>query len=515
MSVKTAFTPEDLAFIVQTGRNPETALEQLQRFESGFPSLRLVRPILAGDGMQQLGEETQQALISLFNTYAKKSVGYKFVPASGAASRMFRSLFTVLREGEKSSEKVKKEVEVYMKGLPQFAFYDTLAEALKEEGLDIEDLRQAGDHEPILTCLLSPDKVNLSSLPKGLIPFHGKGDKARTALQEHAWEAALYGKSQGGQAQVHVTVSEEHQSGIEEHLLTTFAEIEKQVEVTFSLETSLQQPQTDTLAVDLDNQPFRLESGGLLFRPGGHGALLENLNQLEADWAFIKNVDNVVPDSKVIPTVHWKKVMGGMLAQTQEKVFSILRKLDDLAPSEWETHEPSWRAFVQEELYVGLPEAYENWGTEEKIDFLRSRLDRPIRVLGCIRTEENTGGGPYWVQADDGSLSLQVVETAQIDMENPLQKDIASRSGYANITFLICGLKDYKGRAFDLIKYRDEQTGFIVEKSLDGRPLKALELPGLWNGAMADWISLFVEVPQAVFNPVKSVIDLLNPMHQA
>lgn len=501
------FSPHDLVQINESGRNLENILAQLDRFVHGFPPLKLSRPVTPGDGLFQLDDlEEQEAFIEIFEEASRQHQVCKFVPASGAASRMFKTLYAFINTPQEVGESQKKEVAHICENFAQFAFFSNLNAALSKAGFDLDSLLAKKDYPLIINHLLSEKGLNYGNMPKALLPFHQYDGFVRTALEEHLAEAAHYCISAGGQVRVHFTVSAHHQDDIQAHLNKVVPKYEELFPYRFHIETSIQHPKTDTLAVDLENQPVRDDAGKLVFRPGGHGALLENLNQLEADWVFIKNIDNVVPDNRKASTFHWKKVIGGVLISFQRKIFHWLLHLGKnglLA-------EKDLVSSMEEELGIGFVPEYESWENEKRLTYLRKKLNRPIRVCGVIRTTENTGGGPFWVENKDKTLSLQIVETAQIDLDNPGQKAIAAQSRIANITDLVCGLKDYQGKKFDLLSFRDEHTGFITEKSLNGKSLKALELPGLWNGSMADWHTILVEVPVSTFNPVKSVSDLLN-----
>lgn len=499
------FTPQDLQQISQSGRDLGAVKVQLDRFQNGFPPIKLVRPITAKDGLFPMDKQAEAAYIKLFEEAASSHQVCKFVPASGAASRMFRTLFAFVADPEGLEDSQKEEVAFVCKNLSKFAFYPALKASLTKAGNDVEELISNQKYDAIIRHLLSESGLNFGKIPKALLPFHRYDGFVRTALEEHLVEAAHYCVSKGNQVNLHFTISEQHQNWVKAHLAAVVPAYEQQFGVQFNIETSIQHPKTDTLAVDLKNHPLRDENGKLIFRPGGHGALLENMNHLEADWVFIKNIDNVVPDNWKASTFHWKKVIGGVLVSFQQKIFSWLHRLDE----EGLSAEKELIRFMQKALGIGIVPGYESWEDEKRLAYLRSKLNRPIRVCGIISTDENTGGGPFWVQDEDRSISLQIAETAQIDLSNPDQKHIAEQSRFANITDLVCGLKDYEGNSFDLPAFRDDNTGFITGKSLNGKDLKALELPGLWNGSMADWHTLLVEVPVATFNPVKSVGDLL------
>ncbi|MEM6263883.1 MAG: DUF4301 family protein [Bacteroidota bacterium] len=512
---------EDLPFLsaqdvlqLQThGVKLEQVKEQISHFVSGFPALKLVRPVGYGDGVIKLSEETASTYFQQFEQAAERMNICKFVPASGAASRMFRLLFTYLEANRRGEKLQQAQVDRFFANLHQFAFYAPLKNALAENGLDLDKLLEKEDFLPVLECLLGEAGLNFGQLPKALIPFHRYPDHCRTAVEEHLVEGALYGCSRGNHVHVHFTVSKHHLARIKEHVENALSDLEEKFECKFHPDFSIQLPSTDTIAVDLENKPFRDEEGRLVLRPGGHGALLENLNQVQADLIFIKNVDNVVPEHLSAPTVFWKKVIGGVLITVQKQVFEWLQRMESWKT--WPTEENESQAvdFIQSSLNIALSSDYAARSPKVRVDMIRDLLNRPLRVLGIIRTDEPTGGGPFWVAHPNGSQSLQIVETAQINLKDPAQKSVVSASYFANITDLVCGIRNYRGEKFDLLQYRDKEAGFIAEKSLNGRPLKALEHPGLWNGAMAYWNTILVEVPQETFNPVKSVMDLLEEGH--
>lgn len=504
-----SFSAQDLLFLTQTGRQLESVQEQLDRFQSGFPALRLVKAARIGEGILKVEPEDMPDLIQGYAEAVKQRRSCKFVPASGAASRMFRSLYGFLDAPDQMS----KEIERFFSELPSFAFYAALEASLKEKGEDIKDLLSRQAYSRILQELLLEAGMNYGQLPKALICFHREKGSVRTALEEHLIEGMNYCRSKDGQVHLHITLSPQHISLVQAFLEEVLSAYEAQFDVRFHISMSTQDPTTDTIAVDMDNQPMRDEEGQLIFRPGGHGALLSNLNQIDADWVFIKNVDNVTTDLWKHPTYLWKETLGGLFVRHQEKIFAYLRRLDEEATMP-EALEKEIIAYMKEELNITSPLAYSDWSLERRKAHLHKKLNRPLRVCGVIRTEEQTGGGPFWIEESDGSLSLQLVETAQINLEDSQQQEIAAQSSFANITDLVCGWKTYQGHTFDLMQYRDPETGFITQKSLNGQALKAQELPGLWNGSMADWTTILVEVPTSTFNPVKSVMDLLEAAHQ-
>ncbi len=514
------FTAKDKEQFQSKGITPETVAQQIERFKTGFPFIRLAAPATAGKGIEVYDEKTVKELATYFDENKAAYEVLKFVPASGAASRMFKKLFAFRESFTGSREELEKleqendlqSLGYFFKNLHKFAFYPLLSEALKKDGLDLEYLRKQKDYHTLLDYLLTGKGLGYGRLPKALLHFHLYPDGPRRAFEEHLVEAAHYATDKEGVARVHFTVSPEHQREFREAVESVREKYEKRFGVHFDITFSQQKPSTDTLAVDMNNRPFRNPDGSLLFRPGGHGALIENLNDLQGEIIFVKNIDNIVPDRLRETTYLYKKVIGGLLFRLQEKTFEYLDGLEDGNLSEAELEEI--KTFAAGALHIFIPPAYEGYDKMEKIDFLFGKLNRPMRVAGMVKNEGEPGGGPFWVLNDDDELSLQIVESSQINFDDPEQKAMVARATHFNPVDLVCGVRNFKGEPFDLREFVDPQTGFISIKSKDGRDLKAQELPGLWNGAMADWITLFVETPLITFNPVKTINDLLRPQHQ-
>jgi hypothetical protein len=400
----------------------------------------------------------------------------------------------------------------FFNNLKKFAFYEELKALLRKNGYDLEKLIAGLDFQPVLNYFLSEEGMDYASKPKGLLLFHNYEDGPRLSVEEHLVEGAHYSTDKNNKTSVHLTVSPEHQQKFEEAIKLKKEKYEKKFDVSFDISFSQQKPSTDTIAVDMHNEPFRNSDGSLLFRPGGHGALIENLNDLNGEIIFIKNIDNVVPDRLKGETYIYKKVIGGLLMKLQESNFEFLDMLEDgnLHDDELE----NIRQFAENELNIFVPAAYDGYEKIEKIDFLYGMMNRPMRVCGMVKNEGEPGGGPFWVINDRDEWSLQIVESSQIDFSNEEQKEIAGQASHFNPVDLVCAVKDFKGENFDLREFVDPETGFVSQKSKDGKELKAQELPGLWNGAMADWITIFVETPIITFNPVKIINDLLRPQHQ-
>ena len=510
------YTPKDLAEFEKRGIDQKDIDTQIQNFIEGFPFTALKRAATIGDGINKYEDKDAKAYVDEFETEVRSKKVFKFVPASGAASRMFKDLFSFIddwRDGKVDADSVDGEegrgtVGHMIRNIDKMALYNDLNAIVEDLDGDI-----AGrNYGSVIEGILSDDGLNYGNLPKGLLQFHQYDEFDRTAVEEHLVEGALYCKDSDGRVRMHFTISPEHQSEFEKLLGTVVPSYEKEFEVSYDISFSQQKPYTDTIAVDMSNEPFREEDGSILFRPGGHGALLENLNGLDGDVIFIKNVDNVVPDRIKQDTIFNKKLIAGVLLINQKKIFQYLERMDAGQNSDAFIDEIS--QFMENDLSITLHEDFRNWGSDKRLSYLRNMLDRPLRVCGMVLNTGEPGGGPFWVKDSiRGSVQLQICETAQIDLEDPKQEKILKKSTHFNPTDLVCGVKNYKGKKYDLLKYRDPKTGFISYKSKNGKDLKAQELPGLWNGSMADWNTIFVEVPIITFNPVKTVFDLLRDEH--
>ena len=477
--------------------------QQLEYFRDGFPFLQLHHAATCGDGMLQLTVVETENLVQFYDKKCRVRTIYKFVPASGAATRMFKDLYEFLSSG---GEKETAAVQEVFDRMVDFAFYQELKKIFETKMID------TSDKEKIVESILLQNGMNYGNLPKGMLLFHKYTDAARTALEEHLVEGAQYAVNADGSVNLHFTVSPEHQQSFENLVNEKKKKYEELFGIHYNIEFSQQKPSTDILAVDLENQPIRNADGSILFRPGGHGALLENLNEIDADIIFIKNIDNVAPDWLLPVTVKYKKALAGLLMALQEQVAEYYRLLRDGDDSDERIKEVLY--FLKTKLSFQTPTTILDWTPEVIKDYLLDILHRPIRVCGMVRNEGEPGGGPFWVRNGDTSVSLQIAELSQIDMNDPQQKAIAMGATHFNPVDLVCAVKDNEGRYFDLLNYRDPNTGFISKKSKDGVELKAQELPGLWNGAMAFWNTVFVEVPIETFNPVKTINDLLRPQHQ-
>ncbi len=503
--------PSDEILLKKKGITPEKIDEQLQAFISGFPYLEIRSAAEAGNGIVQLKKDEITSILQHWDEYLQSAATIiKFVPASGAASRMFKDLFEFLESKndvpESSFEKK------FFNEIKKFAFYEELNEAcIKNTGKSIDELIDNKQFKPIIENLLSEKGLNYGSLPKGLLRFHSYyPTEKRTPAQEHLVEGALYAASTSGKVNIHFTVSTEHRALFEKHLKETMLDYEKIFGVNYNVSFSEQKPSTDTIAADENNQPFR-DKGELVFRPGGHGALIENLNDLNGDIVFIKNIDNVVPDSLKKSTVTYKKLIAGILVNLQKQCFAYLHELENESISSTKLLVIS--QFCEIRLNNHNPDLQSLSHLDLK-NYLVGKLNRPIRICGMVKNAGEPGGGPFLTVNVDGTVSPQILESSQINLNNPADKEKMLNSTHFNPVDLVCAIKNYKGEKFDLVKFVDKKTGFISLKSKNGKELKALELPGLWNGAMSDWNTVFVEVPMETFNPVKTVNDLLRPEHQ-
>lgn len=499
---------KDVEYIQSNGIAVTEVQKQLSRFKEGFPDMQLTQPVSEGNGLLKLSPAALQANIEKYDLEGRKQDTVKFVPASGAASRMFKLLYHFLEEGTNGEN---ADISTFYSSLPNFAFYEELKAHCPSEKT-FENWKITKD-KTLVQALLQKPGLNYGFLPKALLTFHKyENGTFRKAIDEHLVEGARYCKNENSAVYIHFTVSEEHLDFFKNHLSQVQPTFEEQFKVQYRISFSTQDKATDTIAVYPDNAPFRTADGHLLFRPGGHGALLQNLNALHADIVFIKNVDNVAAEWLLEDTVNYKKALAGVLLDMQAKIFDYCRLLKDKHSFTREL-ENEILTLLQDKCGCILHEAYANLNTLERSAYLFSMLHRPIRVCGVVEAS-NTGGGPFWVRHTDGTERLQLVETAQVNPNDTQQMKILSASRYANITDLVCGIKDFNGEKFDLLHFRDENAGFIAEKSVNGKTIKAMELPGLWNGAMSNWNTLFVQVPITTFNPVKTVMDLLKKEHQ-
>lgn len=482
---------------------------------AGTPHVLLDRPCTRGDGITVLENGELGRLCSLGEEAAKAGRFRKFVPASGLATRMFQALLKVKNAANDTAVAVEdlrdfpefSVVREFMARLECFAFYPELETALQRQGKDLTLLRGTGRFREVLECLLDVEGLGYSDCPKGLIPFHHRGDEFRTPLAEHLVEAQAYVQDGFGTTRVHFTVSPDHRAVIERHvgqMRSLYEGYGAHLDVTLSE----QRADSDTLTATLDNQPFRASDGRLLLRAGGHGSLLANLNELKADIVFIQNIDNIALDSRA--AIRCRKALGGYLVELQARVFEYL---DRLHPGATTSFLDEACHFVRTVLSVALSEDVTH--RPARIRFLREALDRPLRVCGMVPVAGESGGGPFWVRGADGACSLQIVESSQVDLEEPHQRETFAVSTHFNPVDMACGVRDRSGVCFDLTGFGDTRGAIVSIKSNGEGRFKALEHPGLWNGGMAQWNTVFVELPPETFTPVKTVLDLLRPEHQA
>jgi len=511
------FTKEDQNQIKNKGISPDNVVAQIKFFENGFPFVNIFQAAqIENRGVLSLNPTEIKRLSAVFDQYKQGKTILKFVPASGAASRMFKQLFSFKESYDASETAYNNYLNdtgfnsafKFINEIQHFSFYNDLKEILNKHQLDIDALIKNKDFNPIIDFLLSEKGLQYALLPKGLLKFHSYGDYSRTAFEEHLVEAFYYALNDDGNAHIHFTVSPEHLEKFNSHLAYVKNRYENEFKIKYQIQFSIQKESTDTIAVDIENKPFRDSDGSLLFRPAGHGALIDNLNELDCDIVFIKNIDNIVPDRLKPETILYKKALAAYLMEVQTMLHKYLHLLNSEKINEATIAEMV--DFAKDYLHM----ATDNIDKQQLPEYLKTKFNRPIRVCGMVKNEGEPGGGPFWVKNKNNEISLQIVESSQIDLSNTQQKEIVSRSTHFNPVDLVCGIKDYCGNKFDLKKYVDPDTGFISIKSKNGKDLKAMELPGLWNGAMADWITIFVEVPIITFNPVKTINDLLRKEHQ-
>jgi hypothetical protein len=485
---------------------------QLDMFRNGTQFINLSRTAAINDGIVKLSETDIDKYIKFYEGNENISI-MKFVPASGAASRMFKSLFEFVESYDPNRKSTMDiNIALFFDKLSEFAFYSELKNSLNKTGKSLEKLINENQLPEIINHLLEKSGMNYGQLPKGLLLFHNYNGSVRTPFEEHMMEGALYTKSGKNKVRINYTISPEHMDGFINLLERKKRDYELKFGVEYDIFFSVQKASTDTIAVDGHNRPFRNSDQSILFRPGGHGALLDNLNELKSDIIFIKNIDNVVPENRVLTTVIYKKALAGLLLDIRSKVFHFLTELDSGQPQYGRLAEIV--EFIRRELYYEPVELPDLSDLPEASKFLHNILNRPIRVCGVVKNLGEPGGGPFWAPNSMGDISLQIVESSQVDINDRKQAEIFKFSTHFNPVDLVCSTINYKGDKFNLSDFVDKNTCFISNKSKDGRELKALELPGLWNGAMADWITIFVEVPVETFNPVKTVNDLLRPQHQ-
>lgn len=513
---KMGFSSQDYVQIFEHGISLENIQNQLNIFKNGISKTILVEPATTSNGILKLSSQDFNRKADYFDAHKSTLRLEKFVPASGAASRMFKFLSEFLNDFDIEKETINayinrkkaSELSIFIVGMNKFSFFETIYSKLKAEFPNFDSLERDYKNYYFILFLMSPEYFDFANKPKGVLPFHKYETHIATAIEEHLQECAHY-SSANGYSNLQFTVSEAHQVLFENIIKSVKPKIEKETATTINITYSFQKKSTDTIAVNTKNNPFRGEKGEVFFRPGGHGALIENLNNLDADIVFIKNIDNVIQNhTKTIAL--YKKALAGILIELQQQVFHYLNEIEN----NQERNLDEIIAFAKDKLNFELPENFSKFALEHKISHLKNLLDRPIRICGMVKNEGEPGGGPFWVRDSKGNTSLQIVETSQVDLENHNQVKILSSATHFNPVDLVCGIRNYKNEPFDLTEFIDHNSGFIVQKTQNGNPLKSYELPGLWNGAMAKWITIFVEVPLITFNPVKTVNDLLKTAHQ-
>ncbi len=488
---------------------------QLQQLRNGVSPLHLARPCHISDGIRKFTSQELADYQKPFHRAHAEGRISKFIPASGAATRMFKDLLQFVETADsltpnKQNDRQPPEVIAQAwERLHEFPFLDDLQQHTEEAGMDFNTLYDSKHMAQVFHILLHTPGLGYANLPKALLPFHHYLNGTRTSLEEHVREAIMYAETTGETIRIHLTVSAQFKTQVSAHLET----IQQNVSASgmnFELSVSIQKPSTDTIALDANDQIFRNDQGDIIFRPGGHGALLENLNDCQGDIVCISNIDNVVPDYLKESTVQWRKALGGYLILVQERVFHHLQQLASPHPEVIKKA----KTFIEDQLKHQFSESFDSMDIQKKANQLKQLLHRPIRVCGVVPNTGDAGGGPFWVEHANGSQSRQIVEQSQADPTSELQQQLFNTATHFNPVDLVCGVRDYRGVPFNLLEFSDPNTSFISHKTYQGRPLKALEWPGLWNGGMANWNTLFVEVPRSTFNPVKTLMDWLHPHHQ-
>lgn len=513
------FTKKQIKQIERKGITVDKVIKQIETFKSGLPFIKLESAAILGHGIIKTTEAENNENALFYDTQKEKLDVLKFVPASGAATRMFKFLFEFLESYNPKKETINGYINknkannllVFGVGIEKFPFYNLVLNEVKKHVSEFDTLSQDAKALEFIKTMLNEDRLNYSFSPKGLLPFHKYKDHIATAFEEHLFEAALYATS-NNKATIHFTISEIYKNVFNKEFKRIKAIVERKTNTKFNISYSYQKEETDTIAVTTKNEPVQNLDGSLCFRPSGHGALLSNLNDFDADIIFIKNIDNVVVYKFEKEVAKYKKILAGILLKQQQQAFLYLKELEKEKVEQEKLLEIA--CFLRNKLNVIILDEFEKHEPKYQIEYLKNKLNRPIRVCGMVRNEGEAGGGPFWVKDENGTISLQIVESAQVDKKNKSQKSILKSATHFNPVDLVCGIKDYKGKKYDLSKFIDSKTAFITTKTKTGKDIKALESPGLWNGSMANWNTIFVETPIATFNPVKTVIDLLKATHQ-
>ena len=515
---KYRLTEADFNQIKALGISLDKIEGELLLFQSGIPKITLEKPATINDGIVKLSNEEFQGYAAFFDVKKHELKLKKFVPASGAASRMFKFLSEFLNDFDHENETINayinrkkdKNLPIFLAGLEKFAFYEEIKSKVKELNEDFYSLESHEKSFRFIKTMLSNEHFDFANKPKGVLDFHKYETEITTPVEEHLNECVFYASS-NSVSNLHFTVSENHEVLFKKIINEVKEKVEKKSNTTLNVSYSYQDKSTDTIAVSPNNHPFRDENNQLVFRPGGHGALINNLNNLHADLLFIKNIDNII-QNHIQEITLYKKGLAGILIDLQEQIFKILNAIENKEIVE--KNIPEIIDFMEQKLNVDVLEDFYKYTIDNKLEFIKDKLNRPIRVCGMVKNEGEPGGGPFWVRSFKGNVSLQIVESSQVDIHNQEQAQILAKATHFNPVDLVCSTKNYRNEKFDLTQFIDHSTGFIVNKNNKGKDLKGYELPGLWNGAMAKWITVFVEVPLVTFNPVKTVNDLLKPAHQ-
>jgi nicotinamide riboside kinase len=508
----------DFVQIYNHGISVDKILNQLQIFRSGILKSNLISPATINNGILSLSEVELEEKATFFDLQKDKLRLKKFVPASGAASRMFKFLSSFLNDFDIKKETINayinrkkdSDLSIFIVAMDKFPFFETIDKKLKEIYPDFETLGRDYKNYYFIKTILSSDYFDFANKPKAVLPFHQYKKHIANPIEEHLNECAHYATS-NQVSNLHFTVSEAHQSLFENEVEILKGKVEEKSGIKISIGYSYQNKSTDSICVDSKNIPIRDKNEHLIFRPGGHGALIENLNELDSDIIFIKNIDNVI-QNHIDKIALYKKALAGVLIEVQQKIFSYLNVIEKQEIKENNIEEII--SFLLQKLNIEMSPDFNKFTFENKVNKIKDLLNKPIRVCGMVKNEGEPGGGPFWVMNDKGSISLQIVEASQVDLTNKQQQEILASATHFNPVDLVCGIRNYKNQKFDLLQFTDQKAGFIVEKSVDGKIVKSYELPGLWNGAMANWLTIFIAVPLITFNPVKTVNDLLKPAHQ-
>jgi len=511
------FTSKQIKQIEDKGLTVDKVVQQIQTFKAGLPYINLKSAAVINHGIFSFSEEEKNEFATFYDNKKDDLKIVKFVPASGAATRMFKFLFEFLDTYNPKKDTLNSyinkqkanELFAFGVGVEKFPFYSTVISEIKKYVPDFNTLSRESKAIEFIKTMLNEERLNYGFSPKGLLPFHMYKDHIATAFEEHLFEAALYASTKN-KASIHFTISKIYKDLFKQEFKRIKPIVEKKTKIKFNITYSYQKEETDTIAVNTKNEPVVNTDGSLYFRPSGHGALLSNLNDFEGDILFIKNIDNVVVYKDEVAL--YKKILAGFLLKVQQKAFNYLIELEKVNITEEKRFEIA--QFLSKDLNVIIPLEFEKYSPKYQIEYLINKLNRPIRVCGMVKNEGEPGGGPFWVKDESSTVSLQIVESAQVDKKNKHQKNILKNATHFNPVDLVCGIKNYQGKTFDLFKFSDPKAAFITMKTKTGKDIKALELPGLWNGSMAKWNTIFVEVPLVTFNPVKTVNDLLKDAHQ-